>query len=99
MFELGIPGAVLYLCLVVREFGVCRWLLRVGRDDDVMRPVTALYVSLVLFYFLLSNKQGDLWGIVTLFMLVCAADRVRARAAALPDQAEFDGSREESASA
>jgi hypothetical protein len=99
LFELGIPGAVLYLCLVVREFGVCRWLLRVGRDDDVMRPVTALYVSLVLFYFLLSNKQGDLWGIVTLFMLVCAADRVRARAAALPDQAEFDGSREESASA
>ncbi len=79
LFELGIPGAILYVALLVLSFQTCRTLVREAADDDVDRSRVGAFVGLIAFYFLLSNKQGDLWGIVTFFMLVCAAHRVRIR--------------------
>ena len=79
LFELGIPGAVLYVALIVLSFQTCRALVRDAAADDVDRSRVGAFVALIAFYFLLSNKQGDLWGIVTFFMLVCAAHRVRIR--------------------
>jgi hypothetical protein len=79
LFELGLPGAALYVTLLVLGFRSCRELFRRSGDDDLQRAVSGTFVALIAFYFLLSNKQGDLWGIVTLFMLASVAHRVRAR--------------------
>jgi hypothetical protein len=65
--------------LLVLGFRSCRELFRRSGDDDLQRAVSGTFVALIAFYFLLSNKQGDLWGIVALFMLASVAHRVRAR--------------------
>ena len=87
LFELGIPGAVLYGSLLVLIFRSCRTLFAIGGEDDMRRATAGTFVGLIAFYLLLSNKQGDLWGIVTLFMLVATANRVCLRQQRL--QADF----------
>ena len=79
LFELGLPGALLYVSMIVLVFRASRGLLRVAGDDPIDRSSASLVVALLAYQFLLSNKQGELWGIMPFFMLACIVTRLEIR--------------------
>ena len=79
MFELGIPGAAGYIAVLVMTFRNCKRLMRAGIDTGYYRAAVALCIGILGFYYLLSNKQGELWGCTTLFMLMCIVARLVSR--------------------
>lgn len=79
LFELGIPGAAGYIAVLVMTFQNCKRLMRAGIDTGYYRAAVALCIGILGFYYLLSNKQGELWGCTTLFMLMCIVARLVSR--------------------
>lgn len=79
LFELGIPGALLYVAMVVLLYRASRSLLRIAGEDPLERSAATTLVAIVCYQFLLSNKQGELWGIMPFFMLACIVTRLEVR--------------------
>lgn len=88
LFELGLPGAFLYISMLVLVFRAAQGLLRIAADDPVSRSAASLTVALLAYQFLLSNKQGELWGLTSLFMLGCIVTRLHIRYSRWPSDDE-----------
>lgn len=88
LFELGIPGALLYVAMVLLVIRASRGLMRIASDDPFERSAAALLIALMTFQFLLSNKQGELWGVTPFFMLACVVTRLEIRYARRPSDDE-----------
>ncbi|MBU3727908.1 MAG: O-antigen ligase family protein [Phycisphaerales bacterium] len=88
LFELGIPGALLYIAMIALMVRASRGLMRVAGSDPVERSAAALLLALMAFQFLLSNKQGELWGVTSLFMLACIVTRLEIRYSRWPSDDE-----------
>jgi hypothetical protein len=81
--ELGIPVFVLYVWMLV---GACKdglWLFRRYEDRPAERSSVALLLAFAAYQFLLTQKQGYLWGAGAYFMFVIAVARIRRREEAL----------------
>lgn len=84
--EMGLVGAALFLGV----FGQAAWLLtqclnRV-KDDPVRRSGLGCLAGVLIFYFLLANKQGNLAGSAALFGFVLILARIHVSLAAEPPQ-------------
>jgi len=66
--ELGLPAFVIFVAIWVQTFKVSKQLYISYREDDEYRSVSATLMALVVFEFLLANKQGMLWVTSNLFM-------------------------------
>jgi len=86
--ELGIPLFLVY-CVLLREvFRNSRALFEFVRDDPHLRSAVAAFIALAAYQFLLSNKQGHLWGVCPMFMFFLLVSRVRMRHDALAPEPE-----------
>lgn len=81
LFELGVPGAICYVALLVTILRNSVRLYRVGVGDPCGKCMSGALCALLMYYWLLSNKQGDLWGVMTLFLLAVISERVLRRSA------------------
>jgi hypothetical protein len=88
LFELGIPGALLYVTALILIFRASRGLMRIVGDDPAQRSAAAVLLALMTFQFLLSNKQGELWGVTPFFMLACIVTRLEMRYTRWPADGE-----------
>ena len=79
IFELGLPGiaglvTIIWVSATSSISLYRRWMLH-----PVLRTSTATLLAFLVFFLLLANKQGDLWGSTVLFMFMCMAGRLHAR--------------------
>lgn len=81
--ELGIPMFVIYCVLLRDVYRSSRRLFEVVREDPHMRSAVAAFIALAAYQFLLSNKQGHLWGVCPMFMFFLLVCRARMRHDAL----------------
>ena len=88
LFELGIPGAILYLTMLILIIRSSRGLMQLVGDDPVHRSAAAVLLALLAYQFLLSNKQGELWGLMSFFMLACIVARLQIRYSRWPSDDE-----------
>jgi hypothetical protein len=90
--ELGLVGATLFLAV----FGRAAWLMKQCldriEDDPVRRSGLGCLAGILLFYFLLANKQGNLAGSSALFCFVLILERVHVSLSAEPLQLAEDSS-------
>jgi hypothetical protein len=77
--ELGIPMFVLYVWMLVSIWRDGYWLFRRYQNRPIERSSVALLLALATYQFLLTQKQGYLWGAGTYFMFVIAIARLRHR--------------------
>jgi hypothetical protein len=75
--ELGIPIFCVFLVFNLNIIQSSRWLFAHFREDSEYRPVVATAIALVVYQFLLINKQGMLWGSPTYFMWCLLIIRTR----------------------
>ena len=75
--ELGIPIFWVFLVFNLNIIQSSRWLFAHFREDSEYRPVVATAIALVVYQFLLINKQGMLWGSPTYFMWCLLIIRTR----------------------
>lgn len=88
LFELGLPGAALYITMVVLVVRSSRGLMRIVGTESPDRSAAALLLGLMAFQFLLSNKQGELWGVTPFFMIACIVTRLETRYTRWPSDDE-----------
>ena len=74
--ELGLAGGALYSIAFVGMIIACRNLWRAWRHDPSMRWVAALIAAMLFDMFVLSLKQGQLWGSYKFFMYGIIAVRL-----------------------
>jgi hypothetical protein len=80
VFELGIPGVVALVVLSWSTFVACKTLFMDHAGDPVERNSVAILIAVTSLFYLLANKQGDLWGSTGLFMLMAIVGRLKSRA-------------------
>jgi O-antigen ligase len=69
--EAGLPIFALFIMLLFTSARAgFRLFQRVGSDPE-SRAVVATLIALAMFYFLVANKQANLWGQGPLFMSLC----------------------------
>jgi len=79
IFEHGLIGAGLGAWLLVEVVRSARFLFRRWGADSEYRAYVVAYVGLCVYVFLLANKQGNLWGMASSFLILGIGARVRAR--------------------
>jgi hypothetical protein len=77
--ELGIPAFVVFIALLARTTADAVWLFRRWWDDDAQRANVAMVAAFAAYYFMIANKQGQLWGSGMLFMFIAVIARLRIR--------------------
>lgn len=77
--ELGIPMLMIYAALLMEVYRSSRSLVLAVRDKPIERAGVASFVALAAYQFLLSNKQGHLWGVCPMFLIFILICRVRIR--------------------
>jgi len=77
--ECGLPMLVLMLWMLWSTARDCRWLLRRYSEEPAERVSVAILTALALYFFLIANKQANLWGQGVMFMYFCVIARVRRR--------------------
>jgi hypothetical protein len=81
IFELGIPGAVMGLTVVVTAARSSARLFTRFREDPTSRTSVAILSAIALYHTLLINKQGFLYSSMWWFMLLVLIARLDRRAA------------------
>lgn len=79
--EEGLPMFVLMLLVFFRTFRDGLWLFRRYAEQPVERASISALIALALYFFLIANKQNNLWGQGPLFLYCCMIARIRARTA------------------
>jgi hypothetical protein len=79
--EEGLPMFVLMLLIFFRTFRDGLWLFRRFAEQPVERASVSALIALALYFFLIANKQNNLWGQGPLFLYCCMIARIRARTA------------------
>jgi hypothetical protein len=79
--EEGLPMFVLMLLVFFRTFRDSLWLFRRFSEQPVERASISALIALALYFFLIANKQNNLWGQGPLFLYCCMIGRIRARTA------------------
>jgi hypothetical protein len=74
--EGGLIGATLLLVALAAAAANAFQLHRLSRDDPRSRAVVGLLVAMLLYMFLLSNKQGSMLGVPMLFLLMMMVGRL-----------------------
>ncbi len=75
-FELGLPGVVLLVWLFIALIRSGLALFAATRYSASDRPAVTVLIALVVYFVLLANKQGDLWGSTSLFMTASIVGRL-----------------------
>ncbi len=75
-FELGLPGVVLVVSFLIALIRNGLVLFSAARDPVSDRPVATVLIALAVYFVLLVNKQGDLWGSTSLFMTASIVGRL-----------------------
>jgi hypothetical protein len=76
IFELGIPGILLLGTFLWYSSRAQLQLFFDQAPSSVGRIGVSVLSALYVYQLLLANKQGSLWGIPTLFMIGCIAERI-----------------------
>ena len=76
IFELGFPGIILLILLLSATFKRGLALFQFTANDPILRCSTSILLAIIFYLFLLSNKQGELWGSMNLFMLISICSRL-----------------------
>ena len=72
----------MFTLLVVITFRAFRnglWLFRRFVASPVERASVSALIGLSFYYFLIANKQANLWGNGMMFMFFCVTSRIRRR--------------------
>lgn len=77
--ECGLPMVLLLLWMIWSTARDCRWLFRRFAEDPANRVSVAVLIALGLYFFLIANKQANLWGQGVMFMYFCIIARLRRR--------------------
>lgn len=88
--EEGLLMFSLLVLVALRSFRDGLWLFRRFLAFPVERASVSALIGLGAYYFLIANKQANLWGNGMMFMFFCIIARVRARTEAEDAEAGFD---------
>ena len=77
--EEGLVMFTLLVVILIRCFRDGLWLFRRFLDDPVHRASVSCLIALTIYYFLIANKQANLWGNGMMFMFLCMLSRLRRR--------------------
>jgi len=83
IFELGLPGAIMLLVILIVTYRACATLFRFYQYCPVERSAIAVIIAIAALLFILSNKQGELWSSIAVFMLFLSICRI---SRTLPDE-------------
>jgi hypothetical protein len=83
--ETGLIGAAIGAFVLWTSTRNYLALVRIHGGSPAHRAVVVAYLALATYMFLLSNKQGHLWGISSTFFFLCAGGRLLAREPANPE--------------
>jgi hypothetical protein len=75
-FELGLPGLLLLVWFLIALFRNGLALFSAAKNSTSDRPAVTSLIALVVYFVLLANKQGDLWGSTSLFMVASILGRL-----------------------
>ena len=75
--EAGLPALFLFMWILWIVYRDSRWLFTHFKDRPTERASIAILSALALFYFLLANKQANLWGQCPMFMYFCMISRLK----------------------
>ena len=95
--ECGLPMMVLLVWMIWSTARDCRWLFRRYADEPANRVSVAALIALGLYFFLIANKQANLWGQGVMFMYFCIIARLRRRTEIADEQAGYADSFDDSA--
>jgi hypothetical protein len=76
--ELGIPAFCVLIAIVLSGVRCGRALFNRYRDDPPRRAAVAALLAMITYQVLLSNKEGNLWSSVNLFMFIIVINRIEA---------------------
>ena len=74
--ELGLIGFTLFLILFLFTLISCRKIFIAVRDNEKQRANLSSLVAMLLYHFLLSNKQGNLAGEFLMISMTLLATRI-----------------------
>ena len=75
--EAGFPGLFLFIFILWIVYRDTRWLFTHFKDRPDERASIAILSALAVFYFLIANKQANLWGQCPMFMYFCMITRLK----------------------
>jgi hypothetical protein len=92
--ELGIPAFIVFTALLARAASDTVWLFRRWWNDDAHRADIGMLAGFAAYYFMIANKQGQLWssGMLFMFLSILARLRIREQAALVEAWALEDAS-------
>jgi hypothetical protein len=91
--ELGIPSFVALLTVCFLVFRAGRSLFDRYRDLPAQRSAVATLLALVVYQFLICNKEGHLWSSVNFFLFCLMVIRIDRRESMELPQIALDGTR------
>jgi hypothetical protein len=77
--EGGLVMFVLLILVLLRTFRDGLWLFRRHSEQPVERATVSALLAMALYFFLIANKQNNLWGQGPMFMYCCMIARMKAR--------------------
>ena len=89
LFEHGLIGASIGAFILWTSTYSFIALFRIYGGSPAHRAVVVTFLALATYTFLLSNKQGHLWGISSTFFFLCAGGRLLARAPENPEMEDW----------
>lgn len=88
--EEGLLMFSLLVLLTLQSYRNGLWLFRRFVAQPVERASVSALIGLTAYYFLIANKQANLWGNGMMFMFFCIIARIRLRTEAGDAEAGFD---------
>jgi hypothetical protein len=83
--ELGLIGFTLFLILCLWTWNSCRKIFVTIRDNQTQRANFSSFLAVLVYHFLLSNKQGNLAGEFLMIGLMLLAFRIERKLNFYPD--------------
>ena len=88
--EAGLPALFLFIWILWIVYRDSRWLFTHFKDRPTERASIAILSALAVFYFLIANKQANLWGQCPMFMYFCMISRLKYIHMAVDDLVHLD---------
>jgi len=74
--ELGLIGLTLFSTMCILSWISCRKIFIAVRNDPIQRASFSSLAAMLIYQFLLSNKQGNIAGSFLMFSLILLVARI-----------------------